>query len=218
MPRKEARADVRVHGIAEWAIGQAQVQHCRGVTALRGSQRNVEARRRGGRARWKMANATVQTLQNQGDHWEHHAGHGEPHRAVVCAMLLLRAFLVDHTQQLCCALCRAVGTKRGSKRVVWERMRALFYDYRLASRRELCEALLEGFETSPPVWRIDTAASLAVLLRCGAGELGDCQSSRPWSIQRAKTAASQGNFMSVWLSTSLAADQNRGENCSLIVA
>jgi hypothetical protein len=40
---------------------------------------------------------------------------------------MMLAFLVDQTQQLCCALFRAVWAKLGSKRLLWERMRALFY-------------------------------------------------------------------------------------------
>ena len=48
---------------------------------------------------------------------------------------------------------------------VWERMRALCYDSRLVSMRELLAALFDGFETSHPVLRIDTSESLAVLLR-----------------------------------------------------
>ena len=47
---------------------------------------------------------------------------------VVFAMLMMLAFLVDQAQQLCCALFRAVWTKLGSKRMLWERMRAVFYD------------------------------------------------------------------------------------------
>jgi hypothetical protein len=31
---------------------------------------------------------------------------------------MMLAFLVDQTQQLCCALCQAVWTKMGSKRLV----------------------------------------------------------------------------------------------------
>ena len=60
---------------------------------------------------------------------------------MVFAMVMMLAFLVDQTQQLCCALFQAVWAKLGSKRLLWERMRALFYDYRLESMRELFEAL-----------------------------------------------------------------------------
>jgi hypothetical protein len=43
-------------------------------------------------------------------------------------MRMRLAFLVDQAQQLWCALCRAVWMKLGSKRLLWERMRAVFYD------------------------------------------------------------------------------------------
>jgi hypothetical protein len=65
-----------------------------------------------------------------------------------------RAFLVDHTQQLCCALCQAVWRKWGSKRLVWERMRTLFYTYRLESMRELFEALWYGIEKHRPIFAL----------------------------------------------------------------
>ena len=63
---------------------------------------------------------------------------------------MMLAFLVDQVQQLCCALFQAVWAKLGSKRLLWERMRALFYDYRLESMRELLEALFYGLEKSHP--------------------------------------------------------------------
>ena len=72
-------------------------------------------------------------------------------------MLMLLAFLVDQTQQLCCALFRAVWVPMGSKRLLWERMRALFYDYRLTSMREVLEALFYGLEKSHPRLRIDSS-------------------------------------------------------------
>jgi len=61
------------------------------------------------------------------------------------------AFLVDQTQQLCCALFRAVWAKLGSKRLLWERMRALFYSYALASMHERWEALWYGYERHRPL-------------------------------------------------------------------
>lgn len=124
---------------------------------MRVSTRHVYTLRRGGRARWKMAHETCHTRKNQGDNFAHHSGHGAQHLSVVCATLMMLAFVVDQTQQLCGALCRAVWAKLGSKRLVWERMRALCYDYRLESMRELWEALLDGVEKSHPVVRIDTS-------------------------------------------------------------
>ena len=76
---------------------------------------------------------------------------------MVFAALMMLAFLVDQTQQLCCALFRAVWLKLGSKRLVWERLRALFYGYRLESMRALLEALLYGYERHRPLLITDTA-------------------------------------------------------------
>ena len=84
-------------------------------------------------------------------------GHGAQHLSVVFAMLMMLAFLVDQTQQLCCALFRAVWAKLGSKRLLWERMRALFYDYALESMGQLFEALLYGFKKSSPLVAIDSS-------------------------------------------------------------
>jgi hypothetical protein len=76
---------------------------------------------------------------------------------VVFAVVMMLAFLVDQTQQLCYALFRAVWTKMGSKRLLWERMRALFYDYRLDSVRALFEALFYSWEKPRPLLRMDTS-------------------------------------------------------------
>src|SRR5436305_8199215 len=131
MPLNAARTDVRVHCIEYWEVGDDKVQHFSWVTDLRVSKRNVYHLMRGGRARWKIENETFNTLKNQDYHFEHNDGHGLKNLSVVFAMVMMLAFLVDQTQQLCCALFQAVWTKLGSKRLLWERMRALFYDYAL---------------------------------------------------------------------------------------
>ena len=76
---------------------------------------------------------------------------------MVFAVVMMLAFLVDQTQQLCCTLFRAVWTKMGSKRLLWERMRALFYAYALASMRELLEALFYGLKKSNPIVACDSS-------------------------------------------------------------
>jgi hypothetical protein len=157
VPLNASRADVRVNFIEYWEIGQNQVQHFSWVTDLRVSTRNVYQLMRGGRARWKIENETFNTLKNQGDNFEHNYGHGEQHLSVVFATLMMLAFLVDQTQQLCCALFQAVWAKLGSKRLLWERMRALLYDYAFASMRQLFEALLYGCKKSSPIVAIDSS-------------------------------------------------------------
>src|SRR5438128_12426465 len=109
MPLNASRADVRVNFIEYWEIGKDTVQHFSWVTNIRVSTRNVYKLMRGGRARWKIENETFNTLKNQGDNFEHNYGHGEQNLSVVFAMLMMLAFLVDQTQQLCCNLFRRSG-------------------------------------------------------------------------------------------------------------
>jgi hypothetical protein len=157
IPLNASHAHVRVNFIEYWEMGDKKVQHFSWVTDIRVSTRNVYALMRGGRARWKIENETFNTLKNQGYHFEHNYGHGEHNLSVVFATLMMLAFLVDQTQQLCCALFRAVWTKLGSKRLLWERMRALFYSYALASMHELWEALWYGYERHRPLLSTDTS-------------------------------------------------------------
>jgi Transposase DDE domain len=157
VPLNASNADVRVNFIEYWEMSDTKVQHFSWVTDLRVNKRNVLHLMRGGRARWKIENETFNTLKNQGYHFEHNYGHGEQHLSVVFAMLMMLAFLVDQTQQLCCALFRAVWTKLGSKRLLWERLRALFYDYALQSMRHLLETLLYGWQKLPPLRAVDSS-------------------------------------------------------------
>ena len=157
VPLNASHTGVRVNFIAYWEIGAEKVQHFSWVTDLRVSQRNVYHLMRGGRARWKIENETFNTLKNQGYNFEHNYGHGEQNLSVVFAVVMMLAFLVDQTQQLGCALCRAVWTRLGSKRLLWERMRALFYDYCLDSMRALFEVLFYGVEKPRPLLIIATS-------------------------------------------------------------
>src|SRR6266571_1317847 len=157
MPLNASNPNVRVNFIEYWEIGPHKVQHFSWVTDLRVSKRNVYHLMRGGRARWKIENETFNTLKNQGYNFEHNYGHGEQHLSVVFAMLMMLAFLVDQTQQLCCALFQAVWAKLGSKRLLWERMRALFYDYALESMQQLLEALFYGLKKPQPIIVVDSS-------------------------------------------------------------
>jgi hypothetical protein len=157
MPLNASNAHVRVNFIEYWEIGPHKVQHFSWVTDVRVSQRSVFHLMRGGRARWKIEHETFNTLKHQGDHFEHHDGHGTQNLSVVFAMLMMLAFLVDQTQQLCCALFQAVWATLGSKRLLWERMRALLYDDAFESMRQLFQALLYGFKKTSPIVAIDSS-------------------------------------------------------------
>jgi hypothetical protein len=157
MPLNESRANLRVNCLECWEWDGDQIQHLSWVTDLRVTKGTVYQRMRGGRARWRIENETCKTLKNQGDHFEHHDGHGSQPLSVVCAVLMMLACCVDQVQQMCCPLFQAVWAKLGSKRRLWERMRALFYDYTLESMRHLCEALFYGWKKTAPVLVVDAS-------------------------------------------------------------
>src|SRR6266571_7284237 len=157
VPLNESRSDVRVNFIEYWEVSPDKVQHFSWVTDFRVNKANVYKLMRGGRARWKIENETFNTLKNQGYNFDHNYGHGEQNLSVVLATLMMLAFLTDQTQQLCCALFQAVWEKLGSKRLLWERMRALFFDYALQSMRQLLEALFYGFKKFGPQFEVDSS-------------------------------------------------------------
>ena len=95
-------------------------------------------------------------MKNQGYHFEHNFGHGYQHLSVVFATLMMLAFLVDQVQQLCCPLFQAAWAQWGSKRLLWEKMRAYFYAYALESMRHLLEVLYYGLNKSAPTLATDS--------------------------------------------------------------
>lgn len=157
MPLNEAHADLRVHFLAGGETSKGKVHHCSWVTDLHLNKGTVHRLMQGGRARWRIENETCNTLKNQGYHFEHNFGHGYQHLSVVFAMVMMLAFLVDQVQQLCCPLFQAAWTKWGSKRLLWEKMRALFYDYALDSMEHLCQALFYGLKKSAPILDFDSS-------------------------------------------------------------
>jgi hypothetical protein len=157
MPLNASNADLRVNFLECWETLNGEVQHFSWVTDLRVNKGTVYRLMQGARARWRIENETFNTLKNQGYHFEHNFGHGYQHLSVVFAVLMMLAFLVDQTQQLCCPLFQAAWAKWGSKRLLWEKMRALFYDYALESMRHLFEALLYGLKKAAPTLAIDSS-------------------------------------------------------------
>ncbi len=157
MPLNESNADLRVNFIECWETVKGKVQHFSWVTDLRVNKGTVYRLMKGARARWRIENETFNTLKNQGYHFEHNFGHGYQHLSVVFAQLMMLAFLVDQVQQLCCPLFQAAWAKWGSKRLLWEKMRALFFDYALASMQHLFEALFYGLKKSAPTLAIDSS-------------------------------------------------------------
>jgi len=127
------------------------------ITDLHITHRNAWVFVGGGRARWHIENETFNTLKNQGYHFEHNYGHGVQNLSVVFAMLMMLAFLVDQTQQLCCPLFRAVWKKLGSKRALWDHLRSHFRHFRFRSVRQLYEVIFYDLANEVPLPTLDTS-------------------------------------------------------------
>ena len=156
MPLNASNASLRVNFIECWETVKGKVQHCSWITDLRVNKGTVYRIMQGARARWRIENEAFNTLKNQGYHFEHNFGHGYEHLSVVFAELMMLAFLVDQVQQLCCPLFQAAWATWGSKRLLWEKMRAFFYAYALQSMRHLFETLYYGLNKSAPTLAIDS--------------------------------------------------------------
>ncbi len=144
LPINESNQDVRINFLQYMEFGpdgerRLHFSWVTGFTITRGNARHLV---RGGRSRWGIENEVFNTLKNQGYHFEHNFGHGKQNLSVVFAMVMMLAFLVDQTQQLCCPLFQAVLEKVGSKRTLWERVRSHYYHFRFRSMRHLHEVVL----------------------------------------------------------------------------
>lgn len=73
--------------------------------------------------------------------------------SVVLALLMMLAFLVDQTQQLCCPLFQAAWHKRGTKRSLWEEVRNCFKSFLFNSMAAILEAIVRGIQPQKPVLR-----------------------------------------------------------------
>ena len=114
------------------------IQNFSWITDFELTTDTVEKIMRGGRARWKIENETFNTLKNQGYHFEHNYGHGKKSLSVVLAMVMMLAFLVDQTQQLCCPLFQAAWATCGhNKRSLWNKVRCYFLAYTFDSMQDL---------------------------------------------------------------------------------
>jgi hypothetical protein len=159
VPLNESNPELRVDFLeySEYNAEGKRVKHFTWITDMHINLRNAWLFVRGGRARWRIENETFNTLKNQGYHYEHNFGHGQKHLSVVFAMVMMLAFLVDQTQQLCCPLFQAVWEKLGSKRALWDNLRSHFRHFRIHSMRQLYEAILYDLGKEVPLPMPDTS-------------------------------------------------------------
>lgn len=144
VPLNKTNLDLTVNFVEYWEIGPdgKPTQHFTWVTDLPVTVDTVYPIMRGGRARWRIENETFNTLKNQGYNLGHNYGLGKERLAEVFVALMLLAFLIDQVQQHCCRLFQALWKKLGTKRALWDDVRAFFRCYAFASMLELYQALL----------------------------------------------------------------------------
>jgi hypothetical protein len=151
VPLNKSNQDLLVNFLEYWQIKKGKVTHFSWVTDFTITRENAYQLMRGARSRWKIENETFNTLKNQGYHFEHNYGLGSKNLSANFILIMMLAFLVDQAQQLCCALFQSVWKKVGSKRALWEQMRAMFQNFKLESMEMLYLALLYGYEKQVPV-------------------------------------------------------------------
>jgi hypothetical protein len=148
----ESHRHVVVNMLEFWEIHpNGTIRHFSWITDFSVAEHSAAILSAGGRARWHIENETFNTLKNQGYHFDHNFGHGNNNLSVVLALLMMLAFLIDQTTQLCDHLFQALWEKLGSKRNLWESLRGAFRHFQLTSMRQLYELLLIDYKAIPPV-------------------------------------------------------------------
>jgi hypothetical protein len=126
-PLNDTHHDLKVNFLEYWEYpAKGPAKHFSWVTGFKISTENVRQIMEGGRAKWKIENETFNTLKNQGYEFEHNFGHGNKNLCSVFSMLMMLAFLVDQTQNICCYYFKKARKVAGSNKVLWNDMRFLF--------------------------------------------------------------------------------------------
>ena len=157
VPLNESNQDVLVNFLEYWQITKEKTMCFSWVTDFTITTNNCYILMKGGRCRWKIENETFNTLKNQGYHLEHNYGLGKKYLSEIFVMLMMLAFLVDQTQQLCCALFNAIWEKSKRKKSLWEDIRCLFRCFKFESMEMLYRTILSGFVIKPPEFIDDTS-------------------------------------------------------------
>lgn len=153
LPLNQSNADLLVNFLqyTEYASDGSILKRFSWVTDLTIAPDNAHHLVRGGRSRWKIENETFNTLKNQGYQFGHNFGHGTQNLSTIFVMLMMLAFLVDQTQELCCPLFQAVRKKRITRRSLWDHQRSHFRHFQFTSMQHLHETMLYDLAKELPV-------------------------------------------------------------------
>jgi len=152
VPLNESNKDVIVNFLEYWEIDEqtGKIKHFSWITDIEVTKENSYQLMRSGRARWKIENETFNTLTNQEYNLKHNFGLGKKNLSTNFILLMMLAFLVDQTQQLCCPLFQAALKKAGGKKYLWSRIRSLFTEFVIDSVTTMLEAIVYRKKNRPP--------------------------------------------------------------------
>ncbi len=158
VPLNESNRDILINVLEYWELKADEEPHPYSwITDFTITRENAFTLMRGGRARWKIENETFNTLKNQGYNFEHNYGLGEKYLSVNFILLMMLAFLVDQAQQLTCALFRSVWKRLGTKKSLWENVRAIFTTLEVDSMEMIYKLILYGYEKPSAALFTDTS-------------------------------------------------------------
>jgi len=152
-PLNDSHADFKVNFIEYWEISDLgkQLYHNAWVTDIEITQENAYKIAQGGRTRWHIENEAFNTLKNQGYNFEHNFGHGYKNLSTVFARLMMLAFLIDQTEQMCCGLFQeALKKEAGRKTYLWRCIREFFTTHIIFSWEVLYRAIIAGNSREVP--------------------------------------------------------------------
>ena len=157
VPLNDRHSDFLVNFLEYWVTDKkGKTYHNTWITDTLITKDNAYTIVRGGRARWRIENETFNTLKNQDYHFEHNFGHGNENLSTVFAMLMMLAFLIDQTEQICCTLFQgALKAQHSKKLYLWDRIRILFKGYIITCWEALYKTIIAKNNREFPV--LDTS-------------------------------------------------------------
>jgi hypothetical protein len=146
IPLSDSRQDIHINFLECIETSLKVSKTFTWVANLEITENTIHQIMQGGRARWKIENETFNALKNQGYQFEHNFGDGQKNLSTVFAMLMVFAFLIDQTQELCDALFQAALKKEGKRSYLWKKMQSLFLHFFINSWEDLWRAIAQGYK------------------------------------------------------------------------
>ena len=140
----DSHPDLRVNFLEYWEFDKKGKQTIFAwVTNLPLNAENAYEIARAGRTRWRVENELFNVIKNKGYNLEHSYGHGKQYLCSTLGGLMLLAFLIDEVQEMACRLFQAARNAYHARIVLWEKMRALVFTFRVHSWESLMRALAD---------------------------------------------------------------------------